>query len=1128
MNKTIERFRCCLYGACLALFAGQPLWADDTEIFVGQSLDGGQANVLFIIDTSGSMGATVEWDPVYDPNVTYDGDCPADRVYFFEDAAEPTSVCKDADFWVHDNVFVCQKGWQALNTSGHYSDRMAQYYAESKIGERTWGAIDKSRENWMVDCQADNGLHGDGSNSVAVYPQNNDWDAYSTEPTGANHHDWNSSSNYLAASGNYMNFQESVGNQTYTRLDVVKIVAKNTISQVSGINVGMMRFDRGAAGGMVTRAMAPISTELGPMTAALENFKYGGGTPLAETLYEAGQYFAGRNVDYGLNSRGNDYVDEPSVNDSRDGNTYISPIATQCQKNFIVLLTDGEPTSDSGANARIAGLPGFTEATNQAACSGNCLDEMAAYLHNHDLRGDLPGQQTVDTYTIGFHTNQELLSQTATRGGGLYYTADSAEELTQAFVEILENIIEQDVSFTAPAVSVNTFNRLTHRDELFFSMFKPMNHPHWEGNIKRYRLDNSGGVKQIFDATNKPAINPNTETFYEDAKSFWTLGDPDGYLTTEGGFRSRLHAERKVLTVTNGASLNVPLNIPANQVHESNSEITAALLGVDAGERLSLIRWARGVNNAGEPTRIMGDSLHSRPVVMSWGGSESNPDLTLFAITNDGYFHAIDPTATAAENMELFAFIPGELLPRLAQLKANVQNKPPKFYGLDGQMTALIINDNGNGQVDAGEKAMVYFGMRRGGRNYYALDVTDRANPRLAFVIRGGYGAFTELGQSWSEMSPARVRINGGVRDVLLFGGGYDPLQDPAGNNVEDTMGRAIFMIDAQTGERLWWAANAVDNEDAALPSYEMTNSIPSDLRIVDMNGDGLHDRIYVGDMTGQMWRFDIDNDAGSVSQLVTGGIIADIGGKSSQTNRRIFYPPSLALVADEYLGSFLAVSFGTGHRANPLGTSGKTVDDRFYMLRDPYVFSPELDKDGDPTYSSVDEGDFYDVSTDLAPSTEQLNGHNGWMIRLDHEEKVLARSLVADGRIFFTTYLPESASNLTCNPQGALGSARAYAVDIATGRPRINEDSLPPSDTPPESLVCGARCVPTRGPIPPEPVLIFTEPDSDPPACPPGEVCADPCDGMADVALVIGTDVQDPNICTGPVRTYWVADGEY
>lgn len=1124
-----KRLRHGGYGLALALAAGQPALADDTEIFVGRSLDTGQANVLFIIDTSGSMGSDVDWEEPYNPAVTYSGDCSSDRVYWESGTDEPTTCdSDDNERWVYAQDFVCEEGNNALDTVGSFTDRMAQYDDDKKVDRRRWNDLDKGEHTLIVDCKADSGRHGDGVDALRLYAAEYADGPYHAEPAGPNHLDWDTRNEFTAYSGNYLNYFLNPSARTLNRLDVVKVVARNTLGRVSGLNVGMMRFDRGAVGGMVTRALAPISGEFDPMTTALDNYEHGGGTPLAETLYEAGQYFAGRKVDYGLNSRGNGYVSEPSVADSRTGDTYNSPIRNQCQKNFVVLLTDGEPTSDTGADDRITNLPKFSDATGQSACSGNCLDEMAAYLHNHDLNADLDGSQTVDTFTIGFHTKQKLLEDTAERGGGLYFTADSADDLTNAFVEILDNIIERDVTFTAPAVAVNTFNRLTHRSELYISMFKPTNNPHWEGNVKRYRLNNSGGSKEIYDATGRPAINPDTGTFHEDAKSYWTIGDPDGFDTTTGGLRSRLHADRAVYTVTGGATSDVLLSAPANLVHESNLSLTDTLLDVAATERDEIIRWARGVDAAGEPLHILGDALHSRPIVMSWGGSEADPDLSLFYITNDGYFHAVDPTAKTTENMEIFSFIPSEILPRLPQLRANERNNPPKFYGLDGQLSSLIIGDDGDGVVDAGEQAIVYFGMRRGGRNYYALDVTNRASPRLLWTIRGGEGDFVELGQTWSELTPARVRIGGTARDVLVFGGGYDTAQDPAGGNVDDSVGRAIYMIDALTGERLWYAANAADHPAAHLPLSEMTNSIPSDLRVIDLNGDNLTDRIYTGDMTGQMWRFDIHNDtATTINELVTGGVIADIGGSSASDNRRIFYPPSASIVADDYLGSFIALSFGTGHRANPLGTSGKTVDDRFYMLRDPYIFRAPVDSMGEVSYTSTSESELLDVTTTMAPSTADLNGHKGWFIELDHEEKVLAKSLTADGRIFFTTYLPEAAAELSCHPTGALGSARSYAVDIGTGAPRLTPTPEPPEIPPTTPPECGARCVPTVGPIPPEPVLVFTEPDETPPPCPPGETCDDPCDGIADVALVIGTDVRDPAICTAPVRTYWYSDGD-
>ncbi len=1126
-----HKLRYSAFGLCVALFAGQPALADDTEIFVGQTLDRDQANVLFIMDTSGSMGATVDWDAPYDPAVSYDGDCDADRVYWTNSGNSAPSDCSTAnEDWVFADAFVCQQGWNVMAVDGNFTDRMARYRHRSNVSRREWQQLRSASFAQPVECRSDDGRHGDGTDELRVYAAQYDHAPFHTEPGGPNNIDWNAYPEYTVYTGNYLNYINNPSNFTFTRLDVVKLVARNTLGRVAGLNVGMMRFDSYGNGGMVTRAISDIGGEFTPMTTALDNYRHGGVTPLSETLYEAGQYLAGRNVDYGLNSRGNGGTIEPSVTASRDGDTYVSPITNVCQKNFVVLLTDGEPVRDTGANDRIGNLPGFFEATGQTSCSGNCLDEMAAYLHNHDL-SPLDGQQNADVFTIGFHTNQRLLQDTANRGGGLYYTADSAEQLTTAFTEILDNIIEQDVSFTAPAVAVNTFNRLTHRDELYVSMFKPANNPHWEGNVKRYRLGNTGGQKIIYDATNRNAINPDTGTFYEDAKSFWTLGAPDGFDTTMGGFRSRLHADRNVFTSASGATSNVALNTLANRVHESNSNLTAGLLNIDAAERVSLLQWARGVDADGQSLNILGDALHARPIIMSWGGSQADPDLTLFYITNDGYFHAVDPTATATQNMEIFSFIPYELLSRLGQLRANERNNPPKFYGLDGQLSSLIIGDNGNGVVDSGEKAMIYFGMRRGGSNYYAMDVTNRSNPRLEWVIKGGEGDFEELGQTWSEMTPARVKINGAVRNVLVFGGGYDTRQDPAGANEEDGIGRAIYMVDAETGERIWWAANAEDNPSADLPLSQMTNSIPSDLRVIDINGDHIDDRIYVGDMTGQMWRFDIHSDIGpSAGALVTGGVIADIGGTSKHDNRRIFYPPSVSLVADDYLGSFLAISFGTGHRANPLGTAGSTVDDAFYMLRDPYIFRPQEDANGYAAYTSSTDSQFYDVTNDLEPSTEQLNGHMGWKIRLDHEEKVLAKSLVADGRIFFTSYLPDAPGQMSCNPQGALGSARIYSVAIGTGEPRIIDEPLPPTDDP----ECNGRCVPTQGPIPPEPVLVFTEPNPDPqpdpcdvddPDC--DEPPPPPCSGFADAALVIGTQVRDPSICTAPVRTYWVADGE-
>jgi type IV pilus assembly protein PilY1 len=233
----------------------------------------------------------------------------------------------------------------------------------------------------------------------------------------------------------------------------------------------------------------------------------------------------------------------------------------------------------------------------------------------------------------------------------------------------------------------------------------------------------------------------------------------------------------------------------------------------------------------------------------------------------------------------------------------------------------------------------LYFGMRRGGRNYYSLDVTDRASPKLAWTIKGGSGNFTELGQSWSEATLARIKLNGADKNVLVIAGGYDPNQDASKPTSADKQGRAIYIVDALTGARLWWASNAADHPDASLPLAQMTYSTPSSVRVIDMNGDSYADRLYVGDMGAQVWRFDLDiNGNTGAPSLATGGVIASLGGTAAADTRRFYYPPSVALVSDEYLGNFLAISIGSGHREKPLGTA---IADRFYMIRDPNVQAP-------------------------------------------------------------------------------------------------------------------------------------------------------------------------------------------
>ncbi len=1121
----LRSLRNCGLGLLLVCASAMPAHADDTEIFVGRSDNYSDPNVLFVIDTSGSMDTVTNF-LAYEPATTYAGSCDASRVYWSTDGSEPD--CATTSNYVKATALVCNAAATPLATVGSFRDRYATWHDVSGTTNDKWNNLSNSVHTEKVECRTDNGVHGDGSSPTKTYPADKSSGPWTTSG-GSNKVTWTNFSRETLFTANYLNYAAAEKLRERTRIQVVKEVMHEVLGLTSGINIGLMRFSSDGDGGYMLYPMSPIDTDRDALLAVMDAQEADGNTPLAETLYEAGQYYAGRAVDFGLDPTGNDDVPATSVPASRDGDTYVSPIGAQCQNQFVVVLTDGDPVEDTGADAKIPALPGFQSATGQVSCSGDCLDEMAAYMQHHDMDPDLDEEQVINTYTIGFTSDQNLLQTTADRGNGRYYTADNADQLADAFVQIIDDVVKRNVTFSGPSVSVNTFNRLTHRSELYFAMFQPASTMHWPGNLKRYRLGSMDGTSTILDALNQPAVDSLTDTFVDGAKSFWTLGDPDGGDTTKGGFASRLQTDRKVYTVTGASRTDVPLATDANLVSEDNVAITTAMLGAsDAADRSAILQWARGVDAAGNPVSILGDALHSKPVVVPYGGTEDDPDVTLFYTTNDGYLHAVNPMAADDASLEQFSFIPPEMLPRLKSLLKNdvVESKE---YGLDGPMTYFISGDNGNGTVDSGEKLYLYFGERGGGRDYYAVEASDRGAPRLAWMIRGGSGDFAELGQSWSSMSPAVVKFNGTARHVLFFAGGYDTGQDVPGPSVTDGMGRAIYMVDAVTGARLWWAANATSWPGASLPLADMTHSIPSDLRVIDVNGDGYVDRIYVGDMGSRVWRFDIANDNSGAADFASGGVIANFAGADAAGNRRFYYPPSVSQMTDEHLGAFLTIAIGSGHRANPLGTSGKDNEDRFYMVRDTNVLGPALDKDGKPLYTAVTEAELLDVTEDLEPSTDDLAGAQGWMIKLAAKEKSLSGALSADNRIFFTTYTPDGDSVAsTCNASGAIGKALEYEIDILSGRPTLVDDPYaePGDDEAPiGDPSCGYRCRETAGPIPPEPVLVFEDPKEYQ-----GSGSQDPskeCDGIAKVSMVIGTQVTNPGICTAPVRTYWYAQDD-
>ncbi|EDM46434.1 PilC/PilY family type IV pilus protein [Marinobacter algicola] len=908
-----------------------------------------------------------------------------------------------------------------------------------------------------------------------------------------------------------------------TRLRVMKDVTKDLFADMEDVNVGLMVFG-GNEGGYFKSAVSPIENKRAALIDSIEDLSDGGNTPLSETLFQSMRYFQGE--DYFIrywdepyqDANGNWVADVPP-GVTEDGK-YKSPIEYECQPNSVVLLTDGEPTEDTNHEGD------FEAVLGSGACVDNCLDEIAGYMWENDMippsndpDDDFRGDQRISTYTVGFKTDQKLLGDAAAKGNGTYFKAENAASLKSAFDDLFTDVLARSTTFAAPGIAVNTFDRLNHLDSLYFAVFQPDTVPLWDGNLKRYRLgvvtNDTTGEKEavILDADGNEAVDPTTGFFSDVARSWWSPA-ADGKEVGAGGAASQHedpNSNRNVYTYV-ASSNKTSLTAVQNKVVATNSNITAAMLGdpsMSNTDRSALIDWIRGQDlddsdndgNTEDSRKFIADPLHSVPHLIVYGGTADSPTTAVFFGDNQGFIHGISGESGNTH----FSFIPEELFPNQASLKTNKEGEA-RTYGMDGTIVSWVFDDDFDGQINDGDDhAYIYSGMRRGGSSYYGLDVTDPGSPSFLWQIEGGVtgGSFEELGQTWSTPTKTKVKISNKQYEVLIFGGGYDTNQDNVDVRTPDSVGRAIYIVDAETGDRLWWAGPTGSGADLELATLEY--SIPSAPKVIDVTGDGRANQIYIGDMGGQIFRFDITN-GNSASTLVTGGRIADLAGTGASDARRFYHAPDIfgiKIGGARYLG----LAIGSGYQAHPLD---EAINDRFYMLRMPDVTSPPVDADGNVDYTALTEASLYNATDNLiqdgvteadrAAAAEALGNSKGWYISLNNTgEKVLSTSQTINNEIFFTTYEPTPSTN-PCVP--AAGTSRLYHVSALDSRAVVNYDESDGADGTSDDLTVADRFVElnTIG-LPPNPQRMRVD-DTD--------------------IVCVGAECRTVDSVVGVVETYW------
>lgn len=841
-----------------------------------------------------------------------------------------------------------------------------------------------------------------------------------------------------------------------------------------------------------TNGADKITTKRRELIQTMETLKTSGRQPMGAAFLKTAEYLAG----YFDTFPGDGIADDGTCD---SGSPTVPTLnGTGCSSNTIVFIAENNEGAAYDKDAYKDEIAKFIQTVAPSSdfdCtvsgsgdnmnSQNCTDLIAAAIYDGG-DGGLTQQGTGTSYSIkaypinfgataggaggggGGKTDDSssgggTMRGIAANGGGQFYQSSSSGELTKQLLTIVKSIADQGAAVAAPGVSVNALNRFEHLDQLYYSLFKPSTNVDWTGNLKRFVLRNS----EVRDIKDEAAVLTGTGGFFDtDSWSWWSFSKDGAEVTDGGAATETLTADRRIFTYLSGSSVPdysaVGETELSEQVALTNTNIDEYTLGVDRlGLDLSAMsqpaidairnRVVDFLTMSPNNQRFWGAAIHASPRIVAFSNEATNPILTVFYGDNRGFLHAIDAgemsstdTTVNEDNTggdELFAYIPQELLLNAALLEANTQEVlvDGYIYGMDGDITLLRSDPDDDGNLD---RVLLYAGMRRGGQNYHALDVTqarsdvaaDSRTPTLQFVIEGGKGDFADMGQTWSAMSVNPIIWNGAPKAVLFFTGGYDAsLHDmPTGETFQnvDQLGRKVYMVDAETGALLW------DSTDDAPP--EMHYSMTATPRLIDRNADGYVDAMYVVDLAGQVFRFDFNKISTGAADFVTQSVlVAQLGATAAGAdgtidNRRFYDSPSVAFVRTASGSSDILLALSSGWRETPFDV--KTAE-KFIFFRDRGAF--DATPPANTTLTLDELTDLSDPNTVFDPAAAV-----GWYIDFGPRpndagsttfagEKGVGSPVIFNNAILIGTFLPKSAPvPNVCVPD--IGKTLLYLLDFS------------------------------------------------------------------------------------------------
>jgi type IV pilus assembly protein PilY1 len=828
---------------------------------------------------------------------------------------------------------------------------------------------------------------------------------------------YNASINYRPACGKPNMGSNSANYNTYykTRMLAVRTIASLLVcDNQNNSRIGFSVLNARSSYSYPVRDMSN-ATDRNALLAKLTAIPPSGMTPLLPSLTLVGKYFNEAEDGSALGFPDN-AANRPYLPADKGGT---------CQKNFVILLSDGEGNSGSTSVGNADAFPGGPyDFDSQDDNRSNSIADIAQHYYEIDLAPSLanevpisgddinPAQHLV-TYTITYgmtcamgwptsrtanfdwsaaHTNTPCdLKHAAWNGRGQFYETNNAAELLAGMQAIFDDIVKRNGSFGKTSFSSTSLPEGSGKVSAYTGSF---NSADWSGDVKKYPLSRSGSTAQIastptwsaadkLNALTNPVLNRTIFTFNG-------TGVPFEWASLSAAQKADLGTEPR-LNYLRGDRSQEQKNGGA---FRNRTSILGDIIASDtvyvAADRLP--KWPVGVAPTSDVALLT--AMKSEPA-------------TIYVGAGDGMLHGFDD----ATGNEVVAYVPKGVYDAAPDKGLRALTDPAytrrAYVDQAPTITTAYVSPKNAWRVVA------IGGLGAGGKGVYALDITERANfsqtpanaQKVVLWDKDGSDS-ADLGHIYGlvTVAPLNEQDGSSPRWAAIFGNGYN-----SGSGV------AKLFIVYFDGTMRTLSTGLGGGNGLSTPVT------------ADLDGNGTVDLVYAGDILGNLWKFDLSKaNPGdwTVSKFYSGDPAQPITAQPQlAVNPNINKTPSPAFPN-------LLVMVGTGEYVSETANTPPAKKQVFMGIWDngsDSNLSPSnlvkqtlADSAGQRTIPSPQP---------VAYNTIASGGKQGWYLELPATgERITAQAEVKSGLVYVTSVAPEKGACSTG------GKSYRMAVDLATG----------------------------------------------------------------------------------------------